>query len=360
MYIKQIQLKNFRCFDELTLNFDNPLVLISGLNGAGKTSLLEALHYAGYLKSFRASTPRDLLRFGAQEFFIKTIFEPSQAEQAQHELQVGFSAKKRLVKLNQKAISSFKELMDHYRIVTITEDDVELIKGGPEQRRAFVDQALVVLDAQFLPTLKQFKQILDNRNALLHRGSPSQTSYDLWTEQLWHASVAIVACRQKLLGQLQQEMDKLLSTHFKGEFSITLQYQAKNNKAATIEQFMAELMPLQAQEVRFGRSLFGAHLDDIGIQFQDKQSRAYASRGQQKLTVILLKLASWQIITACRGPAALLLDDFMTDFDDRRLGIITPVLASLPTQLIFTSPAQENFFDRHLIGLGAQRINLST
>ncbi|HSW73657.1 MAG TPA: AAA family ATPase, partial [Candidatus Limnocylindria bacterium] len=135
MQLTQLYLKNFRCFADKTITFESPLVLIEGNNGSGKTSLLEALHYLCYLRSFRTHSPRDLLFFGHETFFIKALCEQSGTVAQNHEIQVGFSHKKRLVKIDQRAVSSYKELMDYYRIVTLTEDDVVLIQGGPDVRR---------------------------------------------------------------------------------------------------------------------------------------------------------------------------------------------------------------------------------
>src|SRR5690606_9539424 len=114
------------------LDLSASLILLEGGNGAGKTSLIEALHYGCYLRSFRTHMPRELSQFGAQDFFIKLDISSSHEGQLlDHEIQVGFSAGKRLVKIDKKPIASYKELMDFYRVVSVTEDDLELIKGSP-------------------------------------------------------------------------------------------------------------------------------------------------------------------------------------------------------------------------------------
>ena len=107
------------------------------------------MHYLCYLRSFRTHLPQELVQFGQDNFFIKARLENGNAADG-YDLQVGFSNKKRLVKVNNKSIASYKELLDYYRIVTITEDDLGLIKDGPEERRLFIDQAIMLADPEFL------------------------------------------------------------------------------------------------------------------------------------------------------------------------------------------------------------------
>ena len=98
-------LKNFRCFDHISFDLDESILLVQGANGTGKTSLLEALHYACYLRSFRTHLPKDLVMFDKNSFFIKTTFRETTAQLSlENEIQVGFTGDKRLVKINQKCI----------------------------------------------------------------------------------------------------------------------------------------------------------------------------------------------------------------------------------------------------------------
>lgn len=355
MRISHLSIKNFRCFNTLELDFNSPITLIEGLNGTGKTSLLEALHYLCYLRSFRTHIPSELVHFGQEHFFIKARL---QKETDEHHLQVGFSHRKRLVKIDEKSIGSYKELLNYYRIVTLTEDDLELIKGGPEERRLFVDQAIILEDADHVLLSKRCKDIVDNRNALLKRGG-SRDSYMLWTEQLWQVTAHIQASRIKMLAQLEQAVQVLIDTYFAREFSISFVYQPKKPLLDSFEAFIASHGNLYQDEIRFARSLFGAHLDDFSIQFKDIRSKSFASRGQQKLIVLLLKVAQIRLLESLGRPAILLLDDFMTDFDQTKAQILIAILCSLKIQLIFTVPTTEGFLQKELLTHGASNLKLT-
>lgn len=360
MHITQITLKNFRCFEQVTLNFDQQIVVLQGLNGAGKTSLLEALHYACYLRSFRTYSPQELARLGEKSFFIKVGISAQPTEAHAHEIQVGFSGKRRMVKVDQKQVVSYKELLEYYRIITLTEDDLALIKEGPEIRRAFLDQVIMMYDPDFIHLSKKLRYTVDNRNALFKRGSISQDSYDFWTEQLHEVSGQVRMARKAALQELVVGVDALIAQFFPQEVSIECLYQSKKESAASYQAFMEQHPLLMHEEMSQGRSLFGAHLDDFLISFKQQKSRIFASRGQQKLIIMLLKVAQIQaLMKRCSIKPIFLLDDFMTDFDEKRGSVLLDVLKMLDCQLIFTAPTQVGWFADRLSQLPVCRINIT-
>ena len=345
MRITHLQLKNFRCFESLHLDFHAPVILIAGLNGAGKTSLLEAMHYVGYLRSFRTHLPQELMMFNKESFFIKVSLQGTFDES--YELQVGFSKKKRLVKVNDKALSSYKELLHYYRVITVTEEDLGLIKEGPDLRRLFIDQFIVLNDTDFSTLLKRNKAIVEQRNALLRKGGSSE-SYHLWTHQLWQTSAFIEEKRRAALATISQALIILINEYFNQEFQVNFTYQHKKALLGSYEEFQNKYPHLYNDEQRFGYSLFGAHLDDFLIWFKDLKSKSFASRGQQKLILILLKAAQIKLLKEQGRDTILLLDDFMTDFDQIRTQILLKMLTDLKIQLIFTVPAHQGQLEETL------------
>jgi DNA replication and repair protein RecF len=356
--LTQLHLKHFRCFSDLVLDLQGPLVVIEGFNGCGKTSFLEALHYLCYLRSFRTHTPRELIQFGQEGFFIKALFT-QRDEVTPQELQVGFSGKRRLVKINQKPIASYKELMDFYRIVTLTEDDLGLIHGEPEMRRTFIDQAIMLYDPAYAHMIRDLRHCVEQRNALIQR-IPTYDEFNLWTEQLFHKSRIIQDIRRDALATLERTAHTIIADHFDNAITIAFEYKAKRiPDDYSYETFRADYPRLMQEEQQLGRSLFGAHVDDILITFHDKKSKLYASRGQQKLIVLLIKIAQIKELLIKKGPAVFLLDDFMTDFDERRVIQLLTVLRGLDIQLIFTTPLSSHILNSELAAHGAQTIKLS-
>ena len=247
--------------------------------------------------------------------------------------------------------------MQHYRVVSLTEDDLGLIKGSPTIRRSFIDQVILLHDPDYINIIRAFNKAKDNRNALL---SPKNTkikdhdTFAILTEQLWNKSHEIQAARKKALDYFGRQIAHLADEYLQENVSISFEYKSTIANTASFEAFLEVKPSLYHDEQRVGRSLFGAHLDDFSITFADQKSRQFASRGQQKLIVLLMKIAQIKQLSNAQGPAIFLLDDFMTDFDPKRASQLLSILAHLDNQLIFTSPTQGGSLNQELQMLGAQ------
>ena len=357
MLIQKIRLKNFRCFDDQIFDFENnKFVIITGKNGSGKSSLLEALHYSCYLRSFRTHLNRDLVNLERDYFFINIEFDLENLGTSD-QLHVGFSdAEGKVVKLNQKPIQSYKELIAQYRIVSLSEDDLRVISGAPEMRREFFDFALFLLNPDFLVQSKRYRQTLEQRNSMLgniyaRNSSSFNDELKIWSQKLWEEALPIKEARIAYLAELEIMVNELLESYFSKheadltDLSVSFKYSSKNSPGETFEEFWDQHEPKSLiTELKWGRSLFGAHLDDFSISFQNKKAKIFASRGQQKLIVFLIKVAQLSMTLKHGEPGVFLLDDFLTDFDAGRLQNCLTVLQKLPFQIFITSPVDPQVF----------------
>lgn len=356
--ISSIELKNFRCFNHLKLTFEAPYILLEGANGSGKTSILEALYYACYLRSFRTSSPRELVTFNKDGFFVK--IEIQATDGLKHDIQIGFNQNKRLVKVDKKPIRSYKDLMSYYRIVSLTEDDLELINGSPQFRRLFLDQMLLLMKPSYGVLLKAYRRIVDQRNALLHESRKEDKYTLILAEQLWNKAKEIQQNRLDLISQVADKVTELISEFVDDKIKISISYRSRHPLCDSFDQFYSKVLKrLHEQEQRYKRSLFGAHLDDISISWGGHYVRAYASRGQQKLILLILKIAQLQILAQSGSPSIFLLDDFMTDFDEKHVLKLISALKSIDSQLIFTSPIHEGFLAATLKKKMSQTLKLT-
>lgn len=321
MQITSISLANFRCFKYLSLSFNGPITLIEGDNGSGKTSILEALHYGCYLRSFRTSIPMQLIHFNEQNFCIKIS---GTTDHENWNLTAGFSSEKRRVTLNEKSITSYKLILDRYRVMTITEDDLDIIRGYPVARRTFLDMILFMLDPSYSHTIRKYEKIVRQRNSILEKNIINLETYSIFTQQCKDLSAHIQERRQEILTALEQEVNNLLRNKHKGKNIISCIYKKKEWHE------QSDIREKQAQ-----KTLYGAHLDDIEIIYNHQYSRHFASRGQQKMLVIILKLAALNII---QKPALMLVDDFMTDLDQNTIEQLVSLLVNKQHQLIITCP----------------------
>ena len=343
MKITSLSLTNFRCFQQLNLTFNSPITLIVGDNGSGKTSILEALHYGCYLRSFRTKTSTQLIKFEDETFCIKLA---GITDQEQWNLTAGISSAKRRVTINDKAVTSYKPILDRYRVITITEDDLDLVRGYPVARRAFLDTILFMMDSSHGNMVRDYEKIIRQRNSLLEK-TPyiDRVTYDAWTDRCKELSSIIQAKRQALLIDLEREANLLLEADQNSSPKMVVcEYKAKVWHDKSFEREQA------AQ-----RTLYGAHLDDIEILYSDHYSRHFASRGQQKMLVIVFKMAALKLL---QKPVLILVDDFMTDLDRHKIEQLLTILTKGEHQLIITCPIAQSPLDHALQSYRAQIISL--
>ncbi|CDK30172.1 DNA replication/repair protein RecF [Candidatus Babela massiliensis] len=368
MKVTSLKLKNFRCFDSQTFTFgiENDIIFITGPNGSGKSSILEALHYSSYLRSFRTHLPVELALFDAEYFSIGTSISHVSSFIDNHtdtdNLQIVFTLNnlKRIVKLNQKPISSFKDIYNIFKVVTVTADDLKLIQDGPLLRRNFIDQTIMFNDSSYISLISKYKRVLENRNALLFSKFDKE-SYNLWSEKLFDLSKTIQKLRIQALENIGKQAKIIFDTinlsdnsrEVSCNLDIKYQYAQPYSLIAHAQNFQEfiELYPSILQdELNRKKTLFGTHLDDFKIIFQDKYSRTFSSRGQQKMILMLLKLAQISLSNKNKDNAKntiLLIDDFFSDFDSEKFNAILSFIPTIASQTFVTSPGR-SFIDNTL------------
>ncbi len=336
MKVCSVELKNFRCFDSYKTNFNNSTIVIEGSNGSGKSSILEALHYACYLRSFRTHIPQELIKNNCDHFSIK-LDVISNTDNISHTINIGFANKKKIVKIDGTPITSYEQLTQYYRTITLTEEDIFIIQAGPEYRRSFIDQVIMLCDSNHLSYIKKLKHIALQRSAACASAQTSFDTHELWAEQLWNISDLVSKSRNNALHKLQAITNELLD-QFNIALTIKYQYEPRKPLYDNFSTFWSHYQTYLHVEQRVGRTLFGAHLDDFSIELSNHSSRIYASRGQQKLICVLLKVAQIILLEQIGKKSIFLLDDFLTDFDLMRITQLVNIIKDKTYQQIFTCP----------------------
>ncbi|KKU42908.1 MAG: replication and repair protein RecF protein [Berkelbacteria bacterium GW2011_GWA2_46_7] len=324
--ISALELENLRNFTEKGLSFTKRS-FITGSNGAGKSSILEAVRILSVGKSFRTSRLEEAIRFEERYFRLKATIQTSQ------ELELFYGNQFETEEIKERRLTfagnqvSWSDFLGEFPTVLFTPNDLDIVLGSPDGRRKYLDSVLWQVSAEYRRTQVEFWQVLRERSALLfmvkiNRASPEELSP--WNELLSKLTAFIRLTRIGYIDYLNNWLGSKLENQ---NFKIVVNYQSDPRP---IEEF-------NIQEIKSAQNLFGAHRDELVIKFDDYSARRFASRGQSRLTVAHLKAAEADYLDERTGnPVTILLDDAMSELDsDNTLRLLE--LYSDEHQLILTS-----------------------
>ena len=331
MQVNRLELKNFRNYSEQTLEFSPNINIIHGANAQGKTNLIEAVYLACSGRSHRTKYDSELIKFGSARSDINLFFSDKTRD---YKCNIRLSNDKRKqICLNNIPLKKLSELMSCLNAVLFSPEDLMLVKGAPSQRRAFTDSAISQLKPAYLSTLITYYRVLEQKNSLLKQlkrsMKTSDTTLSIWNEQLAVLNADIMLYRRDFLNSMQafaalhnivpDEFDaKKNKENLKIIYTPSLNYDImdKNELSQVI---LEKLESVASHEIENASSVTGIHRDDIAFYINGNNARNYASQGQQRSIVLVLKLALSDYIFSQRGEqAVLLLDDILSELDSVR------------------------------------------
>lgn len=327
MWVSRIELTDFRNYAEASVSLDPGLNLFLGLNAQGKTNLLESVYVASAGRSYRASSDADLVRWDRPFFRIvaKVERKPSPAR-----LEVGYSREgRRLIRLNGTEKIRGAELSSFLNVVMFTPDDLALVKGSPGDRRRFLDLEISQVSPAYRNWISVYGKTVTQRNALLKQvaGAPPVRATQLlepWDDQLAAVGARVIARRAEViayLDELGREAHRRI-TGTPGVLAVryvpSVQFEAPNVQSIA-RAFKARLTQNRQVELIRGVTMYGPHRDDVLFQLDGVNVATFGSQGQQRSTVLSVKLAEVEFIQAHTGDRpVLLLDDVLSELDERR------------------------------------------
>lgn len=367
MHLRHLSLTNFRLYSRLEVDLPARAILLYGNNAQGKTSLLEAIFMLATGRSSHTTSDRQLINWLASEEGLtphaRVAADVVRADRALHidmvlllepaRTEDGWRFRKQ-IKVNGAAVRT-TDLIGQIAVVMFLPDDVEIVGGGPAQRRKYLDTALSQVDAEYARALELYGEVLSQRNALLKQlaetgGTPDYGADQLiyWDEQLASAGATITLRRQSMIAELEQLADRLHRDLTRERHRLRLRYQPAFNTAlpigpvyqpslnldlpaqspeATFEQakksFLKQLDARRKEELARGTTLVGPHRDELRFVADEIDLGIYGSRGQQRTAVLALKLAEvhWLREKIDDWPI-LLLDEVMAELDTHRRGFL--------------------------------------
>lgn len=338
MYIKRIELTDFRNYESLREDFHQNVNLILGNNAQGKTNLLEAIYITSMGRSFRTSRDSELVRFDCQAAKIYAEAEKDIAETSV-EITIKKDSKKS-IKKDGVNIKKTSQLLENILIVIFSPEDLKIVKDEPEKRRRFIDRELCQIQPLYYDSLSNYKKTLLQRNAYLKEEKIDPGVLDLWDLQLAKYGARIMQLRDRFIKKISVFSGAIHSSITAGKESLFLEY--KPNISLTEEPedmegfFYDEIKRAFASDCRQRTTTRGPHKDDISFYVGGIDMRSFGSQGQQRTCALSLKLAELNLIKEeTEEDAILLLDDVMSELDLQRQEYLIKTLKN--NQLFITT-----------------------
>ncbi len=332
MLIRHLRVQSLRRFTEAELQPRPGFNLITGDNGSGKTSLLEALHLMAHGRSFRGRVRDGLVRQGeaALQVFVEWDAPPAVGRRAG--LRHAGSAWE--ARLDGASVGHLGELCEALAVVTFEPGSHALVDGSSEVRRRYLDWGLFHVEHTFLPAWRRYARALKQRNALLRQGRGA-SELDAWEHEMAQAGEALTAQREAYVAQLQPHLQRLVAELLPaaGGAALSLQPGWRRQDLALADALLLARERDQAQ----GHTSVGPHRADLKLELHDLPGRDGLSRGQAKLAALSLLLAQAAQLAEHDGHWPVLqLDDLASELDRSHQRRVLQALAASGAQVFVT------------------------
>lgn len=327
VWLRRLSARDFRNLEKLDLELPESGVAIIGENGQGKTNILESIYYLQVLRSVRGARDQDLVRFGAKAFHIAA----SCSSVSVHEISIGFEAqgKKKKVTLDGSVASRLSDAFGSLPSVMFSPRDIQLIAGGPGERRRFLDLLLALSSRSYLSALQHYRAALARRNAALRDAARTgdEGAVSVWEPALAEYGAMLVCSRLEWVKQRAPEFSRLTKA-IGEEGQSVMSYSSSISKEADIQGALENALARHRRnDIRRGMTHSGPHRDDLSLTLDHRDLRLFGSAGQQRTAAIALRMLEGDTIRESRGIAPLLLlDDPFAELDVKRSARILELL----------------------------------
>jgi DNA replication and repair protein RecF len=337
MRLCSVAIANFRNVCSVHIEPGERFNLLYGLNGQGKTNLLEAIYLLGSPRSFRTSRLPELVRHGERQAQILGQVESGGISST---LQLNIESAGRKVEIDGKAVHKASELHGKLNSVIFSPDDTGMVRMGPDSRRRYLDRAVYMGDLGYLHCWHSYQRILKQRNHLLK--SPDRSGLDVWTEKLAETGAEVIERRLEFIAVLDGKLQTYYATIAGGSETSCISYQPDGVRSTEREHIREELLELfnrhQRSDERYGTTTAGPHRDDLNFTMDERPLKAFGSQGQQKSFVLALKMAEMDNLQDIFGEAPLLLlDDMSSELDAQRSHNLMEFLTKREIQVFITT-----------------------
>ncbi|MGN1311370.1 MAG: DNA replication/repair protein RecF [Clostridia bacterium] len=332
MYIKKIKLENFRNYEKQEIIFNKNINNIYGDNAQGKTNILEAIFICGLGKSFRTNQDKELININKDYSNVEIEYYKKDRE---GKIKLELNQKKDFF-INDIKVKKVSDILGKIYVVLFTPQDINILKNDPSKRRRFLNIMISQLRPMYVHILNKYNKTLEQRNNYLKQIKYENKSYemlDIWDEQLVDLGTKIFIYRKEFLEKINNKIKNIHLITTQNKEHIEIKYKSNiidENK------YLQELKNKRNIDIQKGYTSIGIHRDDFEIFINNENISIYGSQGQQRSSIISLKLAEAETIyEEIEEYPIILLDDFMSELDRKRIkGFIENIKEN---QVIITS-----------------------
>jgi DNA replication and repair protein RecF len=345
MYIKKLDLTNFRSYDKLKISLVPGINIFYGGNGSGKTNVLESIYWLSMLKSFRASDDSVLIKHGKDNAASAAEVSDNDMDKI-FSLEYSLSSKRKLIKENNSKLARMSDMIGKIPLVLFSPENIMMVKGEPALRRKFIDDLISQVNKEYYIVLMKYTKEIAHRNYLLKgikEGKVKKDSLLIWNQQITGNGIRILAARVAAIAALNSTLkERLIEKGMDIELKYNSKYMNDFSEKAVKEKYEEFFEKNIDEEIARSTTLIGPHRDDLDILFKGEPAKQFASEGQQRITAILIKLAEGLVIKEKRGSfPVVLLDDFSSELDNPNRSYIGKTFR-LFKQILITTTYKEN------------------
>ncbi|QUG99401.1 DNA replication/repair protein RecF [Saccharopolyspora erythraea] len=370
MYVRHLQVTDFRSWPHADLTFEPGPTVLVGSNGQGKTNLVEALGYVATLGSHRVATDAPLVRYGTQRAVVRAAVV-NHGRELLVELEIT-PGKANRARINRGAAGKPRDVLGILRTVLFAPEDMAMVRGDPGERRRFLDDLLVARAPRYAGVRSDYDRVLRQRSALLKSAGAAKrggSGGDLRTLEVWDSHLArygseLLAGRLDLVAAIAPHVTsayanvaataeetapsgRVADVRYRSSLGDSLPegYGVPRSEPADVEvlekALLAELERVRQQELERGVSLVGPHRDDLELMLGELPAKGYASHGESWSFALALRLASYHLLAEDGAEPVLILDDVFAELDRRRRSRLAELVAGAEQVLVTAAVAED-------------------
>ncbi|KGM99677.1 recombinase RecF [Clostridium novyi A str. 4570] len=318
MYIKNLELINFRNYERLSLKLHSGINVFIGDNAQGKTNILESIYYCSIGKSHRTNKDKELIKWGARDAYI-SVYVSKERLDKKIDIKI-FKEGKKGVRVNSIKLKTISDLIGVFNVVMFSPEDLKIVKESPSYRRKFLDIELSKLNKKYYYSLVRYNKVLNERNTILRKWNSNTEVTEVYDYQLSKYGSYIIKERLKYIESLSIRGNKIHKDITSQKENIEFKYITSIKDLNNIQNDFYNLLRENVKkDFEKGSTSFGPHRDDFAVNINNTDTRTFGSQGQQRTAVLTIKLASLEIIKEQTGEyPVLLLDDVLSELDINR------------------------------------------